>query len=346
MGESDVATEWFGLQRHQLLLMTLSLAIGADALFRRGSSPWEWLVVIVMGSAAIPARSSPSWGYLALREVRFRTRGRVRWIDVQVFDDAISWNAGNARAWCYDFVHRGRLDLAGHDGELASRLARMVESLAASGQHQHLSVHVDSPIDGAPPRTALAVTAPMTPPSEWHRSARAALPCTLRPGRSAIIVRRSYVRTSSHVLRTLRVESFSPGRESTSIESLSDRLEWLSLSIHAAVIPVARARRLAGRAVHRRGSDAAVTRGAGFRWSARDEGELETLRRRESAVAAGAALCQWAVYVVVRASTLDELRQRVLQASDLARAAGLRLDPGTASQGEWFMFQLPGGPGW
>jgi hypothetical protein len=326
--------------------MTLSLGLGSDALFRGGSSHWEWVAVIVMATASIPARSAPSWGYLALREVRFRSRRRVRWIDTQVLDDAITWNARSARAWCYDFVHRGRLDLTGYDAELAGRLARMVESLAASGQHQHLSVHVGSPIDGAPPRTVLAVTAPMTPPSEWRRSARAALPCTLRLGRSALVVRRSYVRTPSHVLQTLRVEAFSPGRESASIEALSECLEWLNLSIHAAVVPVTRARRLTGRAVHRRGSDAVMTRGAGFRWSARDEGELETLRRRESAVASGAALCQWALYVVVHASTLPELRARVLRASDLSRAAGLRLDPGTASQGEWFMFQLPGGPGW
>jgi hypothetical protein len=147
-------------------------------------------------------------------------------------------------------------------------------------------------------------------------------------------------------MRTLRATAFSPGRESEALEALSERAAWLTLSLHASVIPTARARRVTSRAVHRVGSDAALTRGAGFRWSARHEKELEALRSREASVAAGAALCQWALYVVVRAQSLAELRSRVAETRQVSRESGLRLDPGTGVQGEWFTYQLPGGPGW
>jgi hypothetical protein len=161
-----------------------------------------------------------------------------------------------------------------------------------------------------------------------------------------MIERRHYVRTPGCVVRTLRVTNFAPGRASAALETLGEYGSGLSLSLHAGIVPLARARRLTSRAVHRVGTDAEFARSAGFRWSARDQKGLDALRDREESVARGAALCQWALYVVVSAPTVSELCRRVHDTREVARAAGLGLDPGVGVQGEWFIFQLPGGPGW
>ena len=94
------------------------------------------------------------------------------------------------------------------------------------------------------------------------------------------------------------------------------------------------------------GADAEFSRGAGFRWTASDQTHLDALRNREEAVAQGAALCQWGLYVLVRAPNLSELRRRVSETLEMARARGVMLDRGTGVQGDWYVFQLPGGPGW
>jgi hypothetical protein len=328
-----------------LFLIMLSLGVGADALFRSGSSQWEWFVVAMTVVAASPGPGSTTLGHCSVIEASFQLRRRLRWVSLEDVGDSLEWGSGR-RVWCYEFIQRGRLDLTGSDVTLASRLARMAESFAASGQHTHVSIHVEANGMGAPVHTVLGVSAPSVPPREWRPHHVAGVPGFLKLGRTPYVQRRTYVRTPDYVMRTLRAATFSPGRESEVLEALSERVAWLTLSLHASVIPTVRARRVTSRAVHRVGSDAALTRGAGFRWSARHEKELEALRSREASVAAGAALCQWALYVVVRAHSLGELRSRVTQTRQVARAAGLRLDAGTGVQGEWLTYQLPGGPGW
>jgi hypothetical protein len=239
------------------------------------------------------------------------------------------------------------LDLCGRDVVLATRLARMVESFAGGGDRAHVALHVDTgERSGVPARTALSVSVAAPVPGEWRRHNAAGVPRSLSIGRTAMIERRHYVRTPRSVVRTLRVEDFAAGRAGVALETLGEYGSGLALSLHAGVVPLARARRLTSRAVHRVGTDAEFARGAGFRWSARDQKGLDALRDREEAVAQGAALCQWALYVVVSADTVSELRRRVHETREMARAAGLRLDPGVGVQGEWFIFQLPGGPGW
>jgi len=192
----------------------------------------------------------------------------------------------------------------------------------------------------------LSVTRPVAPPAEWRRSPRSGVARGLSIGRTPVVERRDHVRTARGVARTLRVASFAPGRDAQALAALSEKLSWLTLSLHASVLPASRARRMTSRAVHRMGSDAQLARSAGFRWSARREFEFDALRQREQVVAGGAALCRWALYVVVHATSLAQLRSRVDQAQEIARTAGLRLDAGVSMQAAWFTFQLPGGPGW
>ena len=344
-GDSDAAVRWFGLTRHRLLLVFAALALSTDALTRRGPRWGQWLVILVILALAAPGAAGRSWGELAVTEARFWIRRRLTWVSLRVDADAlVITTRGEHRAWTYDFAHRGRLDLSGHDVTLARRLSRMAESMATVGGDAHVALHVDARDDSV--ATVLSTTSPVVAPSEWRRDPFAGMPSALRLGRNALIERREYLRTRDHVVRTLRVSALSSGREASALEVLSERASWLTLSVHATVLPVMRARRLTSRAVHQVGSDAHLTRAAGFRWSARREWEMERLRQRESAVAAGAALCRWAIYIVVRASTIEQLRGRVDEVVSVARAAGLRLDLGVSRQREWFEFQLPGGPGW
>jgi len=322
--------------------------MAADALLRRDWRDGEWPGVMLSAALAVTASSGRSWGERAVLEAKFWLRRRLSWIAVSVDADADAMVLdvrGTRRVWCYDFVHRGRLDLATRDESLARRLANLADSLADAGQDTHLAIHVEKACDGEV-RTVLSMTVPSRPSREWRRDARSGVSRLLSVGRTPIIERRTYVRAPDAVARTLRVSHFAPGRESAALERLSDELSWLTLSLHASVLPALRARRVTSRAVHRVGSDAQLARSAGFRWSARREWELEGLRQREQVVASGSALCQWALYLVVHASSLAQLRSRVHELVEITRSVGLQLDHGVARQAEWLAFQLPGGPGW
>ncbi len=347
-GDSDAAARWFGVAPHRVVLTSFAVAVGGDALVRRGAGWWEWVITALAGLSVLPAASSRSWAQVAAVEFRHQVRRRVRWISLEVNDETLSvGDHSERRVWCYEFVHCGRLDLSGRDFTLARRLGRMAESLAASDEDAHLNLRVEaSSRDDGVARTVLSLNVASPPPEEWRRDALAGVPRVVRPGRTPLVVRRDYVRTPDFVLRVLRIARFAPGREAFAFEALSENPEWITVSTHVAVISARRARRLTERAVHRIGSDAQVTRGAGFRWSARHERELEAFRQREAAISGGAALCQWAFYLVIRATTLTQLRQRVDQVRDIARGAGIRLDVGTGVQGDWFIWQLPGGPNW
>lgn len=348
LGETDAWPRWWGVTRHRLALAVAALGLGADALLRPGSRWWEWLLVGVMAAAASPGPASTSCGQWCVIEVRFLLRRRVRWVALETDGDVLRVDVrGSQRVWCYEFTHRGRLDLSGRDVVLASRLSRMVESFAAGGDRAHVALHVDTgERSGGATRTSLSVSVGAPVPSEWRRNSEVGVPCSLSIGRTAVIERRHYVRTPRCVVRTLRVAAFAAGRAGTALETLDECGSGLSISLHAGVVPSTRARRLTARAVHRARTDAEFARGAGFRWSARDQKGLDALCGREDLVAQGAALCQWALYVVVSADTVGELRRRVNETRDVARAVGLRLDLGVGVQGEWFTFQLPGGPGW
>lgn len=348
LGESDAWPRWWGLARHRMVLVALAPVLGADALLRPGSRWWEWLAFAVTIAGAAPGPGSSSWGQWSAIHLRFLVRRRVRWISLESDGDALVVGArGSQRVWCYEFAHRGRLDLSQRDVVLASRLARMVESFAAGGEHTHVALHVDTGKEsGAEARTTLSVNVAAPTPSEWRVRSNVGIPRSLSIGRTAVLERRHYVRTPQCVLRTLRVSDFAAGRAQVALEVLGEYGSGVALSLHAGVVPISRARRLTARAVHRVGTDAEFARGAGFRWSARDQKGLDALREREDSVAQGAALCQWALYVVVSAESVRELGARVRETCDVARAAGMRLDLGVGVQGQWFTWQLPGGPGW
>ncbi len=344
LGDSDAVARWCGLERHRVAVAVLVVALAGDALLRPSAPGWEYVIAAAL-ALTLPGRPGASWGERLSVELRYVLRRHVTWIDLDVDSGATTLHLrGSRRLWCYELTHRGRLDLSGAHAVLARRLAHLAESLALSDTPAHPALHVD--VDRTGTRTSLSVTSSAPPPLEWRPRSSPEGVGGLATGRWAVLERRHYVRSARGLRRTLRVEGFAPGREAAALEALGDLGAWLSLSLHAEVLAVARARRTTARAVHRVGSDGALARAAGFRWSARRELELDTLRRREQAVASGAALCRWALYLVVCAATLPELRRRVDELEAVSRGAGLRLDRGTARQGDYFAYQLPGGPGW
>lgn len=345
LGESDAVSRWWGLERHRLLLLVAGAVLVADALVRRDWREWEWPCAAVCAALTV-VRSGHSWGERVVTEAQYHLRRRLTWVTMSVDGDALVLDVrGTRRVWCYDFVHWGRLDLAHRDGPLAGRLAHLADALAAAGEGVHLALHVESRGDAAA-RTTLSLTGPATPAREWRQDPRSGVVRSLSLGRTPVVERRDYVRTPDGVVRILRVSGLAPGREMVALDRLSEQLSWITLSLHASILPAPRARRMTSRAVHRVGSDAQLARSAGFRWTARREWELDALRQREAVVAGGAALCQWALYLAIHAPSLAHLRLRVLEASQIARTAGLRVDQGVAMQREWFVYQLPGGPGW
>ena len=342
--ESDAPVRWLGLARHRLVTLGAVLALVADAVLRPGATRAEFVLAAAL-VLALPGTSTTSWGELAVRHLRYLLRRRVHWVTVSVVERRLQLRAGVTRhVSCYDFDHRGRLDLSGDDLAVARRLAAMADAVALSGEGAHVSVHVEPGPRG--PVTTLCTTAASAPPPQWRPHVTGAGAGSLAVGRRALLERRTYLRQDQGLCRVARVEGFAPGRETAAIESLSGAGDWISMSLHADVFAATRSRRLSARAVHRAGADGSVLRAAGFRASARRDVEFDELRRREQSVARGAALCRWALYVVVHAASLASLEQRSHELDARARAAGLRLDGGVGRQWDWYRYQLPGGLGW
>jgi hypothetical protein len=57
-------------------------------------------------------------------------------------------------------------------------------------------------------------------------------------------------------------------------------------------------------------------------------------------------LLRVAVFVIVRASSLAQLRRDVETVTRSALESGLRCDAGRGRQSPWYCAQLPGAPGW
>jgi len=53
-----------------------------------------------------------------------------------------------------------------------------------------------------------------------------------------------------------------------------------------------------------------------------------------------------AVFVVIRAASLRQLRRDVEVVTRTAIESGLRCEPGLGRQSSWYCAQLPGAPGW
>ncbi len=354
LGPANAVVTWAGLARHRVILALAGVGVLGDALLRPGTPGWEVGVGVVLLAGALPADDARSVAEWVGAAASFLVRSR--WITVAVehpsniAGEGAGVSVTSARASVtvrgFELEHRGRLELSGEGAALARALADLVDSLALAPSDQHVSWHVRR--DGDELVTLLAVRGAAAAPLTFRpRDALVAwFAGTTVAERTWLLERWRYLRAPGEVLRVVRIRDFTAARDA----AVLDRLVWtsarVSIAVHVAVEEATRARRLAERAVHRSRSDAAISRGAGFRESARAASETGRLARRESQIAAGRALVRLGVYVTVHAAGLDELRASVAEVLEVARAAGLRCERGVGRQGPWHRYQLPGGLGW
>jgi hypothetical protein len=254
---------------------------------------------------------------------------------------------GEVAVRSYELLHRGRLDLSGRDQQNALALAEFVDALATSNDTWHFSQHVSSTPTGV--TTLLAVPTGVIPPPNWRENDDLVRDVSGRGDRGAewLLERWSYLRDERGVARVLRVRDFSSAPEG---QALLERMQFATTSlevvVHADVVAGARAHRLAARAVHRAGSDDATSQAAGFRRTAQSVRSIDRLRQRESLVVEGAALLRIAVFIVIRANSLEDLRRDVKAVTRTSAESGLCCEPGFGRQAPWYCAQLAGGPGW
>jgi hypothetical protein len=350
LGESDSVVRWFGMPRHQLL----HAACGVAAFFYwfiRDRSNMPLLVFAVATCVFALVRydglSAPQW----LRVV-LSYQSRSRWTALRVearADDTTELEArGNAVFRVFELVHRGRLDLTEADTSLANDVASLLNVVGRRTSGGHVSLH--SWGNGSDIATALCVEPDVGVAASWRPRPEALcemLGLGVAPNATWLLERWRYVRLNDDVLAVYRVEDFSTATTTSALLRDVQRFgvfRWVSL--HAAVLPSRTAHRLVGRALHQVRSDSALSGLVGYRRTARSDLRHERLRQRELATAKGTALVQLAVYIVIRASSLQELRSCSSQLQRDAERAGLQLRLGAGRQAMWFCAQLPGDAQW
>jgi hypothetical protein len=344
LGTSDGEQRWIGIRRHQAVLVIVGLGLVGEWCTQVHGT----LIELVTGVALLACAAPTSDGLTVAERVRIAEAFllRSRWTRVQTsqFRATVTTHAGGeATARGYELQHRGRLDLSGRDRQNAAALADFADALAASDTTRHFSLHVRStPSDVA---TMLFVPPDVSAPTGWTENRDRELAGT--PSTTSLLERWDYVRDERQVMRVLRVRDFSAAPDG---HALLERLQFasstLDVVVHVDVVGGARAHRLAARAVHRMGSDVVTSQAAGFRRTAASTRSLERLRQRETLVVEGTALLRVAVFVIVRASSLAQLRRDVETVTRSALESGLRCDAGRGRQSPWYCAQLPGAPGW
>jgi hypothetical protein len=349
LGESDVDARWIGIRRHQALLLIASVALLGEGIITPRVRVGAIVAGLLLLVCALPIAEGRTVGEHVVIGARFATRAHWRTFSArELGEDVVLWCGGEVAFRAHELAHRGRLDLSGRDAAIAQSLAEFADAASAARSGQHISMHVARGRDGVSTLLVLPVDAPT--PDGWSPKNALALELLLGLGQESsahILERPTYVRSPRQLVRIFRVRDFSfvPQRRSL-LEQLLRSTGTLDLALHVDVVGGASAQRLASRAVHRVGSDDETSRSAGFRRTARSSRNFERMAQRERHVASGRALLRVAVYVVVRADTLDELQRRGAEVWRQAHDAGLRLDRGRGLQAMWYRSSLPGGPGW
>jgi hypothetical protein len=349
LADSDADARWIGIRRHQAALIVIAMGLIGDSVVRPGGVLIEAVAGSVMLLCAAPIYDNLTTGEWLALGLHFFGRSRWTFVSVEVQGRALRLSArGQAMVQGYELRHRGRLDLSGRDVKDAQEIAAFADALAIGDGSGHASVHVSSNTEHA--STLLSLGEGVRSPEGW--TANSALVrdiLGLRDFQTSmwLLERWHYVRTSGGVARVLRIRDFSAV---PSGQALLERLQQsdgeVSVALHFDVVGGVKAQRIAERAVHRVGSDGAMSRAAGFRRTARADRVLARLVQRETQVASGNALLRMAVYVSVHASTEEELRRGCDAVLAKAHEAGLRCERGLGRQAIWYCYQMPGGPGW
>jgi hypothetical protein len=308
----------------------------------------------LIAALAILTLAAPTYDGLTVGEqlaVGLRFFARSHWSVISALelgDDIALWANGEVAFRGYELVHRGRLDLSGRDVVNAEALSALADAASAMRAGQHFSEHVYRRDDQR--STLLALPLGVPTPDGWKKGndlARRVIGLNDDATSLRLLERFSYLRAPEQLLRVYRVRDFnSVPSERGLLDQVLKSSTPLDLALHVDIVSGARAQRLSARAVHQVSSDDTTARAVGFRRTARSLRNYDRLAQRETLVASGRALLRVAVYLMVRASSLDELQQRGDALWRQAHDAGLRLERGFGRQARWYRAQLPGGPGW
>jgi len=349
LGVADGESRWIGVRRHQAILAIAGLGLVGEWVTQVHRVLIELVLGAALFSCAAPTNDGLTVGERVRIAIEFGVRSRWTSIRATIHHDVVTIVAhGDATTRGFELQHRGRLDLSGRDQQNALALEQFADALGASDDTQHFSLHVRSSPNGV--ATLLAVPADVSAPSGWMEKSTLAMDAVSACGDENagwLLERWTYVRDVAGVTRVLRVRDFTAVPDGhVLLERLQFASPTLDVVVHVDVVGGVRANRLAARAVHRVGSDDVTTQAAGFLRTAQAARTLERLRQRESLVVEGAALMRIAVFVVIRAASLRQLRRDVEVVTRTAIESGLRCEPGLGRQSSWYCAQLPGAPGW
>ena len=350
LGESDAMVRWFGVPRHQLLHAVLAVGLFFYWFIRDRANVPLLFIAVATGTLALfryESLSAPQW----IRVVA-SYQSRSRWTALRVEkgpDNTTELEArGNAIFRSFELVHRGRLDLTESDTSIASEIITVLNVMGRRNDGGHVSMHSWSNASGV--STTICVAPDVGVEASWRMCPEALEEVLGFDGSSPttwLFERWRYLRLEDDVLCVYRVTDFSTATNQSALLRDLQRFgaaRWVSL--HATVLPSRTAHRMVGRALHQIRSDSAMTGLVGYRRTARSDVRHDRLRQRELATAQGTALVQLAVYVVIRASSLRELRGRSAELQRDAERAGLQLRLGLGRQALWFCAQLPGDAQW
>jgi hypothetical protein len=348
LGPADAEARWIGIRRHQAFLAIAGFALAGVGLLARHPSALEIALGLLLLALAIPMGGGPTVGEFVATALRYLTRSRWNSFAIREFNgDVLLFAPHDVAFRIYELDHRGRLDLSGRNVALAESLIALVDAASAASEDHHVSQHVTR--RGALATTMLTLPPSTPPPDGWRH-------CNSLVGRSVHLVdgsslefyeRFTYLRADAELIRIFRVTDFSSVPESKSLlEHVLRTPIDVDVSVHVDVVAGAKAQRMAARAVHQMRSDDVTASAAGFRRTARASRGFERLAQREVLVANGRALVRLGVFIVVSASSLEQLHHDSAVLWRSAHDGGLRLERGWGRQLEWFRAQLPGGPGW
>ena len=346
IGNSDAASRWIGIRKHQAVLLLLGVLVTGDWCLRPNATVIELcmgLFLLACSPQSSDGLTNGEWLFLAAMYLLRTKWSRVQFSSNKNIIELVT--SGRVTFSGYSLIHRGRLDLSGDDGALTNQLKAITSSLALSGVTSHVSLHILCGEEEN--QTLLCVPAGTFVPPAWKACPELAalLIGALEP--VDVLERWGYTRTKDSLVRVIRLSDFSQASTNNALlERLQTTGQPLDLSIHYDVLPIEKSQKIAARAVHRISSDSAVTHEAGFRRTAQSDRAFKRMRQREILVAQGLPLLRCAVYISICAPNQRELLKRSREVVSIAQDAGLRCQKGFARQAEWFRFQLPGGAGW